>query len=164
MPFSGSVTVQVQGTLSGTNDMGTPEYQLNKKFGNNFKNGTGLNQAADTFPDRRTVAGGANENLDLSGALTNPLGTSITATKLKGVIIQALPTNTGDLIISRPASNGVPFLVAASDGFGLAPGGIFVITNPSSAGIAVVAATADLINISNATGSPQSYDVILITA
>lgn len=163
MPQTGEVTVRVASKLTSSLDLSTPTSVINESFSNIFSNGTGANQASNVWGDERTLLTATNEDLDLaSGGLSNGLGSSLTFTEVKAIIIHALPTNTGNLVVTRPAANGVPFLLAAGDGFTLKPGGLFVITDPSDAGIAVTAGTGDLININNATGASQTYTVIII--
>lgn len=165
MPFSGRVVVQVLAELTGTNDLATVDSDIDQKFANIFTDGTGANQANNIFSDRRALAGGANEDLDLAGVLSSALGSTIISAKLKALIFRALPANTGNLTITRPASNGVPFLLAAGDGLPpLKPGGMVVITDPSVAGITVTAGTGDLINVAASGGGANNYDVIMIVA
>lgn len=163
--FSGRIMVQVLGELLGANDLATVDSDIDQKFANVFTNGTGANQANNIFSDRRALTGGTNEDLDLAGVLSNAFGAVITAVKLKGIIFWALPTNTGNLTITRPAANGVPFLLAAGDGLApLKPGAIAVVTDPSAAGIPVTAGTGDLINIAASGAGANNYVVVLVVA
>lgn len=156
----GEISVKVTSKLSNTFDLDNVVSTLEKTFSLAFGNGTGLDQANNRWSDKRDLLTATNEDLDFAGALSNGLGT-VVFTKIKGIVIYALPTNTGAIDVTRPAANGVPFLTAASDGFSLQPGGIFILTNPSAAGFAVTAGTGDLINIANATGATQSYQIIV---
>lgn len=163
MPQTGEVSVKVQSKLSSSQDLSNAIATLTKTFSTPFTNGTGANQASNVWSDRRSVLTATNEDLDLAGgSLSNALGAALTFTEVKAIIIYALPANTGVLSITRPAANGLPFLLAAGDGFSLSPGSLFVYTNPSDAGIAVTAGTGDLINIANASGATQSYEIIII--
>lgn len=165
MPFSGRVVVQILGELLGSNDLATVDSDIDQKFANVFTNGTGANQANNFFADRRPLTGGTNEDLDLVGVLSSALGAVISTAKLKVIIFRALPANTGNLTITRPAANGVPFLLAAGDGLApLKPGAFAVITDPSAAGITVTAGTGDLINIAASGAGANNYDVVLVLA
>lgn len=162
MAQTGEIVIKASSNLTGNTDLQTVIASLPFEHTMALANGTGLGQANQVWTDERTVNSGANEDLDLSGGLTNALGVALTLTKLKAIVIVGLSTNTGDLTVSRPAANGVPLLAAASDAFGpLAPNGFIAYGNPSAAGITVTAATGDLINIANATGSAQKYRVII---
>jgi hypothetical protein len=67
--------------------------------------------------------------------------------------------------VTRPAANGVPFMLAAGDGVALPPGGTFLWVAPTAAGVAVTAATADLIDIVNSgAGTSVTYDIVIVGA
>ena len=67
--------------------------------------------------------------------------------------------------VTRPASNGVPLFLAASDGLDVKPGGCFLWLAPDATGVAVTAGTGDLINIANSSsGTSVTYDVVIIGA
>lgn len=162
MPQTGEVSIRVTSKVTNSTDLASATANLDKTFSTPLTNGTGLNQANNSWSDRRSLATGANEDLDVSGSLTNALGVTVVFTKIKSITIQALSTNTTNITVTRPAANGVPFLAAAGDGFVLTPGGCFTLTNPSDAGIAVTAATGDLINIANSAGATGSYDIVIV--
>lgn len=162
MAQTGEVTIRVSSKLTAAGDLSSASASLDKTFATPLTNGTGLNQANNSWSDRRTLASGANEDLDLAGTLTNAFGATVVFTKIKSITIQALMANTTNMTVTRPAANGVPFMLAAGDGFVLTPGGCFTLTNPSDAGIAVTAATGDLINIANSAGASGSYDIVIV--
>lgn len=159
---TGEVQVRVVSKLSNGLDLSTVLNTIDRTFGTSFANGTGAYQANNSWGDLRTLLTATNEDIDLAGVLTNAFGAVLTFTELKGIILFAPTTNTGNLTVTRPAANGVPFLSTAGAGFALVPGGLYVYTNPSDAGIAVTAGTGDLININNGSGATQSYYIILI--
>ena len=142
-------------------DFGTPGFPVNYQKGITWATGVGLNQCDMVWSDQRTLTTGANEDIDLAGALTSHLGGTLTFARMKGLIIFAALANTVNLTVSRPASNGVPFLAAASDAFVLKPGGLFVFTDPSAAGVVVTASTGDLINVANGSGT-SVYDIFVL--
>lgn len=127
--------------------------------------GTGANQADRVFSDTRTLAASATEDLDLAGSLTGALGGSVVFARMKALIVRAADGNTNNVNVIRPASNGVPLFLAASDGIPVKPGGSFVWIAPDATGIAVTAATGDLITFTNSgSGTSVTYDVIIIGA
>jgi hypothetical protein len=163
MPQTGEVVVKVSSKLTATQDLSQAQATISKIFAVPLTNGAGINQASNAWSDQRAILTATNEDLDLAGgSLVSALGTALTFTEIKAIIIHALATNTGSITVTRPATNGLPFLLAAGDGFTLAPGGVFAYVNPSDAGIAVTAGTGDLINIANASGATQSYQIIII--
>ena len=156
-----SVQFALASSLTGTQDHGTPTFagMLTKTLA--LANGTAINQADKLFMDQRIVAAGATDSIDLAAALTDALGATFLPAKLKLIVCFAAVANTVNLTIGRPAA-GVPFTSATAT-LTLAPGGGFVLFNPSLAGIAVTATTADLIDIVAAAGSGnQTFDIALV--
>lgn len=159
--FNGEVTTKVRGRLTSPLDIGAAEYPVDWAATQSWTNGTGASQANNVWTDQRTVLSAANEDLDLSGALTNAFGASLVGLKVKEIIIYSLTTSVGTLAVTRPATNGVPIFKAAGDGIDLAPGGLFHFRNPSAAGITITPSTGDLINLA-ATGGDVTYRVLII--
>lgn len=120
------------------------------------------NKANILFSDTRTIAASSNENVDLSGALSDAFGASIVAAEIVAIFISAAAANVNSVQVTRPASNGFvgPFL-AASDGVAIKPGEwqAFV----SQSGWGVTASTGDLLNIANSgAGSSVTYDIVIV--
>ncbi len=165
---TGEVSISVKSKLANSFDLDNVVSALDKTFSIAFANGSGANQANNRWADERTLLTATNENLDFAGgSLTNSLGGALTFTEIKLILFYAPTTNTGNLTVSSPASTGVPFIVATggttpTPKFTLTPGGFFAIGDPSDAGIVVTAATGDIINIDNATGASQKYQIIVI--
>lgn len=128
----------------------------------NLSDGTGADQAKAVFTDTRTLTGSATEDLDLAGVLTDAFGSTITAVKLKAIMITAAAANTNSVQVTRPASNGVPLFMAAGDGVSLSPGAGFCAVFPNAAGIAVTASTGDLITVTNSAGSTSVIYTVAI--
>jgi hypothetical protein len=159
--FTAEVTTRVRGRLTSALDLGSPEYNINFTASQSWTNGTGAQQANNAYTDVRTIIGGANEDLDLSGVLSNAFGTSLLATRVKEIIIYSLTTSVGTLAVTRPATNGVPIFKAAGDGIDLVAGGLFHYRNPLATSIAVTPSTGDLINFA-ATGGNVTYQIVII--
>lgn len=164
MTLSSKVSVRVQGRLTSAQDLAVASVPLDLSMLVSLVDGTAPGQANRLFADTRTLAGSATEDLDLAGALTDALGGPFTLAKLKAVVVRAWPANTNNVVVSRPAANGVPLFAAASDAIAVQPGGMFVWAAPG-AGVVVTAGTGDLLTLTNsAGGTPVSYDVVLIGA
>lgn len=158
------VSVQVDATLVADATIGSVQQNIGYRVANAMLDGAGLNQANQVYSGRRTLAASANESLDLSGGLTNAFGTTLTFTKVKALVIVAATGNTNDVIVGGAASNGfISWVGAADDTVKVKPGGMFVISAPTAAGLPVTAATADLLKVANsAGGSSVTYDIIVI--
>lgn len=162
MAITGQVGINVDllDTRSGDVETGSLKSILRQAW--TVLAGTGLNQADVLFSDKRTLGSGANEDLDVAGALTSLFGTAVFV-KVKAVVVVALSTNTTNITVSRGATNGLPLFSAVSSGLAaLKPGGGFIFWDPSAAGVAVTAGTADLINIANSAGASGDYIVMIL--
>lgn len=158
-----NVSLSIDATLSGTGDLGDPKQRILIEKALSLAAGTAATDEANIlFSDSRTLAASATENLDLAGALTSAFGATITAAEIVLLYFFAHASNTNDVQVTRPASNGLvgPFM-AAGDGVAIKPGewAVFV----SQAGWPVTAATGDLLTVTNSAGSTGvDYDVVII--
>lgn len=157
--------INVVSTLTGTLLEGaTPSYPLNLTWAAPLTTGTGANNADKIYTAQITLGPSAGQDIDLAGVLFDPFGVALTMVKLKGVGLKAATANVNNVNVSRPASNGVPWFLAASDAFALGPGGIFLFVNPAAAGIATVTpATGDLLRVDNSgAGTSVIFDIVVI--
>lgn len=165
MALSSKLQVNLTATLTNPLDLTTPNDLLDYVKRITMTTGTAADQADMMWHDQRTLTASATEDLDLAGSLTNAFGTTQTFVELKGIIVYAATGNTNNVNIQRASSNGVPLFLAASDGLGVRPGGIFVWFNPGNGGVTVTAGTGDLLTMTNSAGSTSvTYDIILIGA
>lgn len=165
MALSTDLNVRLAGTLTSALDLSTPTDALVKALHLVLTSGTGANQADMMWHDTRTLAASATEDLDLAGSLTGPLGGTLTFARIKMVLVTAASANTNNVNVTRPAANGVPLFLAASDGIAVRPGGGFLWAATDSTGVAVTAGTADLLTFTNSAGSTSvTYDVVFIGA
>lgn len=164
-------TLSISGTLplGGFWKDGTTGAVLRKKFGTlsvpslavSLSYGTGSGQANWAYYASRSVAGTTADNLDLSGSLTDGLGNTISATKLKvAVVAISSPDGTKALRVGpRAVSNAGLF------GFGDASDyqtvTHFWLLYEPVAGYTVTAGTGDLFCVYNPTGSSITYSVLL---
>jgi hypothetical protein len=165
MALTTELTLKLVATLTGTADLLTPAAPLELTQRHRLATGTGANQADMMWTDRRTLAASATEDLDLAASLTGHVGGTLTFARIKALVVLAASANTNNVNVTRPASNGVPLFLAASDGVPVLPGGSFVWVAPNATGIAVTAATGDLLTFTNSAGSTSvTYDVVIIGA
>lgn len=158
-----NVSLSIDALFSGTGDLGDPKQRILIEKALSLEAGTAATDEANLlFSDTRTLAASATENLDLAGSLSSAFGATITAAEVVLLFFAAHDTNTNDVLVTRPASNGLvgPFM-AAGDGVSIKPGewALFV----SQAGWPVTAATGDLLTVTNsAGGTGVDYDVLII--
>ena len=162
MPLTANINLYATGKQTAALDLGTSSTPFSIAVEHALTDGTTSGKADRIFADTRTLTASSTENLDLAGTLTDFYGATLTFVTIKAVIIKAAPGNTNDVQVTRPASNGVPFLMAAGNGIALKPGAVFA-WFMSGAGVTVTAATGDLITITNsAGGTGVTYDVLII--
>lgn len=123
-------------------------------------NGTDSGQASKTFSDRRTIAGGATDSLDLTAVLLDAFGNAISFTAIKAIVIRAAAGNGDTLTVGGNENAFASFLGSTADAVVIDAGGLFVMT--SSAGYAVAANTGDVLDIKNDDVAAAEYEIILI--
>lgn len=164
MSLSATVKASISARDTRTLDLGSGVSDVAVALSTAFTDGAGAGQCDVLFSDQRTIAASSNEDLDLSGSLEHD-GQAAVFARIKAIIIKAASGNTNNVRLTRPASNGVPLFLAASDGIDIQPGGVFAWMAPSAAGVAVTAGTGDLINIANSSsGSGVTYDILILGA
>lgn len=165
MPLTSTVKLAVGAKLTSALDLGTATAPALKEFALTLANGTGANQADLVWSDRRTLAASATEDLDLAGTLAGPLGGTLTFARVKALLVTAASGNTNNVRVTRPAANGLPLFLAASDGLDVRPGGAFLWVAPDATGVAVTAGTGDLLTVTNSAGTTGvTYDVVVLGA
>jgi len=162
MPLSTNISFQATGKQTAALDLGTGSVPFSLSQEMALTDGTTAGKADRVFADTRQLTASATENLDLAGALSDFYGATLTFVTVKAIIVRAAATNTNDVQVTRPAANGVPFLMAASDGIALKPGAVFA-WFMSGVGVTVTPGTGDLITVTNSAGGTSvSYDVLII--
>lgn len=133
-------------------------------------NGTTALQVDEIYTSQRSLAAGANETLDLAGAITGQISGTVDFSKIKAVFLE-LPATKADgsnqssrVDFGGAASNPwLGFLTDASDKLKLLKGGSITIAVPTVSGMAVAAGTADKLFIENKDGSNAAlYNIVLL--
>ena len=166
MAVTANISASVSGSQTSALDLGTITFPFSSTASTAFTtSGTGAGQVDTVFTDTRTLSASATEDLDLAGSLTGALGATLTFARIKAIYVKASASNTNNVQVTRPASNGVPWLMAAGDGIALRPGA-FMIWGSGSAdatGVAVTAGTGDLITFTNSAGTTSvDYTVVIL--
>ena len=164
MAASGSISLKIAASETKTNDFGTPAWAGTLSHVINLTNGTGANQFDLVFVDERTLASNTAEDIDLAGALTSPLSTAIAAAEAVMIVVINAPktgaANTTALTIGGDANGFEGSWIVADGAITVGPGGVFLIASPNATGLGtVVADTGDLLQISNAAGASNTYQI-----
>lgn len=163
--LTGTLKVIFDFTNLATSDLSTLKDTLLHEIRLALTSGTSANQIDKIWHDRRTLAGGANETLDLIGSLTDAFGVTASFAKVKAILIYNRTTTTGVfLLVGGAASNAWAggMLVDASDKAKVGPGGFLAWASPVD-GYAAAAGSTDNLKIENGHGSTAAeYDIIII--
>lgn len=165
MAVTANISASVSGTQSSALDLGTISFPFATTGSTAFSSGTGAGQVDRVFTDTRTLTASGTEDLDLAGSLTDAFGATITFARIKAIYVSALSTNTNNVQVTRPASNGVPWLMAAGDGIALRPGAFCIWGSgvADATGVAVAAGTGDLVTFTNSAGTTGvTYTVVIV--
>jgi hypothetical protein len=163
MGLEATITASISGAHTAALDLGEARLPLSIAAQIQLVTGTGAGQSDQVFTDRRTLSASAAESLDLAGSLTNAFGATITFARIKAVYVKAAAANTNDVQVTRPAANGVPLFLAASDGLAVRPGGCFLWACSDGTAVPVTAGTGDLLTFTNSAGGTSvDYEVVIV--
>ena len=162
MTISLEVLARIRGTVSATSDAGTPSCPISASNTNTLTDGTGASQGNAYYEDAFSIASAGTANYDLAGSLADPLNVTKVFTAVKAIMVIADSTNTTNLTIGNGTN---PLVGPFDDGTAtvtLKPGGTFLITDPSAAGMAVAAGTGDVLKIVNGSGATATGRICVI--
>tara|TARA_Y100000310_G_scaffold345430_1_gene464863 strand:- start:1236 stop:1745 length:510 start_codon:yes stop_codon:yes gene_type:complete len=165
MTLATTLTLQIQAYLSKSLDLSlSPNAPLDHKFEDTLADGTGADQADLLFTDTRTISASSNDDLDLAGGLTDPLGDTLTFVRIKAMFISAAAGNTNNVLVGGAGANDfINWVGNSSDIIVVMPGGGFFLFAPDATAYAVTAGTGDILRVANsAGGSTVDYDIVLI--
>jgi hypothetical protein len=157
-----TVSARIFAKQTGTADIGTPQILVDLTKSMDFAPGTSsIGQSDILLQKTYTVAASGNTNIDVMGAIQDALGATINAAEIVAAYFEADTANVNDVIVTRPATNGVPLFNNASAGINLGANDFSLRTYRN--GVTVVAGTGDLINIANGgAGTSVTVKVVLI--
>lgn len=167
MALETKVRASVRAKLTGTNDFGGPNYTPELMAVIDLASGTGADQSDLIFADERTVASGANDDLDLAGVLASSLGATLTFVNITAILLVNKPrsgTNTTNLTIGGGTNPFVGFLGGTTPTIGpIRPGGVVLLSCGAATGIgAVTAGTGDILRIANSAGASATYQIVIV--
>lgn len=168
MSLTASMLLQLDAIQRGASDFGGDKFTPRMNALIQLTDGTLGNQADILWMDERTIASASNDDLDLSGALSDAFGETVAAAELVAVFVINAPrsgaANTTDLTIGGGSNPVTGFLGGTTPTVGpIKPRGVFLIASPDAAGVgAVTASTADILRIANSSGASATYQIAII--
>ena len=122
---------------------------------------TSVGKATHVYHKRYSLTSSPT-TVDLSPvAETDGIGQTITATKIKALLVVNRTTTAGATITVGGNANSPAIFSAANDMLIIRPGGFALLYAPDSAGYAVTGSTGDIINLT--ASSTADADLIVIT-
>lgn len=164
MSVTGRLLADLAVNLTSSLDLASNSSPLHYVKQLDLANGSGANQINKVFHDQRTLSASGTEDLDLAGVLTDPLGATLTFTKIRLILIYAAAANTNLVVVGGAGSNGfITWVGDATDKVKIRPGGLLLLTAPDATGYAVTATTGDLLTVANSSsGTGVTYDIVLL--
>lgn len=151
-----SASLAFNAVLTGTHALtpGSAGVSISKSL--QFLPGTAtLDQTDSMFADQRTLAASASENLDLTGTLLSPLGSTVTQAEVVALYFEVI---SGSIIVGNAASNPFVGPLGATGTYTLAAGEFVLMS--SRAGYVVTPSTGDLLKITAGSGGAV-YDIVI---
>lgn len=168
MALSTNILARLKATQTGANDFGNDKFTPTMEAVLQTTDGTTANKADILFIDERSVATGANDDIDLAGALSDAFGATITAAEVVAIFVinkaKDGTANTTDLTIGNAAAPFVGFLGGTTPTIGpIKPGGFVMLGAGDAAGLGTVTATtADELRIANSAGATATYQIAIV--
>lgn len=163
MALTATIAGSITARQTSVADLGTATFPATISKSISLTSGTAAGQADILWTDTRTLGASATENLDLAGVLTDAFGATLTAAKVKAVMISADAANTNNVVVGGHASAAfVGWFGDATDTIVLKPGYFFLLGG-SGTGYTVTATTGDLIKVLNSAGTTGvTYSITVI--
>jgi hypothetical protein len=157
MPLTTHIALTLKVTLTGQpTDLVNVTAPINISQTLNSLGGSGSNQANNMFADTRTLAPSAEEDLHLTGNLTNGLGQIINLTHVHAIYVKAHTGNTNNVLVGDWETNPT-----MTDHVPVQPGGTLLLLAPEGTGYDIT--SNDSLHITNSgSGTPVTYDLVVI--
>lgn len=168
MSLTTDLLVSLSARQTGANDFAAARFTPTMATRLKTVDGTSANQADILFLDERTVASGANDDIDLDGVLADAFGTTVEIAEVVALFIINGPrsgaANTTALTVGGGSNPFVGFLGGTTPTVGpIRPGGFFMIGAGDAAGIgSVTGGSADVLRVANGSGAAATYQIGIV--
>jgi hypothetical protein len=163
---TGAISLSASMSETGTNAFsGGPNWGGQIDFSASLRDGTTAGRFDLAYMAERTVNASTNDDIDLAGVLTTPLGESVASAEIVGIIIVNKPkdpsaaANLSSLTIGAGSN---PVAAFTNAGRTITPGGFFAEFSPAATGLAAIAAgTGDILRVANGSGGQAKYQIAI---
>lgn len=160
MSLDSNIRIDVRSRVQEQRGIFTFDQTISKKFDLALTDGTATGKANRVYSAEVTLASGATQDVDLSGALEDILGEALAFVNVRLIAMQAHATNTTNVTIGNDAAAFVGPFGAGTHTLVLKPGDIFVVGGRT--GYVVTATTADILQFTNAAGAQAKVDLVIL--
>jgi len=177
MDLVSQVNASITGTSTKPGDLGiTPTTSVAESISMTLADGVGASQSDLIVTLQNTIIASGDDDIDLSGSLSDYYGDSVVLAKIKAIFIKNTSdtqssvtaaqiqvgggtggdgTNAFDTWVTSTAADGSEAVIIDAGGF-------IMVGNSTAAGYAVTAGTADILHINNNTAEQARYDLVII--
>lgn len=167
MPLATTMQLSISPVLTGSASefSGTPRFAPSVNESLSWETGTGANQADLMWADAaRSINAASNDDLDLTGGLTDALGNTVTMLRIKQIYIKNNETTAGRVLrVGAAGTNPISTLFGATADYIIIPptGWLWLATGDATAW-ALTGGSADVLRVANPGASAVTYDIIVI--
>lgn len=165
MSLSTTINVALDADLRRIRDLTTTQAIITGAFQKTLVDGTGINQANIVIAKKYVIIASGTQVIDMgSGGLTDDLGSAVTFTAIKAIMIKPAAANSAAVQVEPNVSEGfADWVKAAGDGVKIPAGGLFLFAAPEGAGLGVTDNTDDKLLLTNLSGAASAtVDVVLL--
>lgn len=165
MSVTGQISVAVDLKDQRASDSESASITIARAIAQALVDGAGAGAVNAIWQDTLPLTDGGTVSPDLAPTAASGVSGAVTFARIKVVVVYAPTTNTTNITLSKHASNCPLIATTAAALAPLKPGGFFVFCDPSAAGIAVTATSADILfTATNSAGAAATLVVIVAGA
>lgn len=164
--LSSEIKVSCSWILKEALDLSTVVDSARLDYSRALGDGGGADQASIVWHDQRTINGGANDDLDLAGGLSNTIfGTAVAATftRIKAIVVVNTSVVAGDKLRVGGGPNPftVPFAGSSSAQVEVGPDSALLLSSKKD-GWNVTAGTGDILRVNNPGTLAIVYRIVIL--
>lgn len=163
MAQTSTLSIKCVTALTRTVDFGTSKLPITIGADTTVASGTSAGACDTVYAlEAEVIAASGTLDIDLSAALTDPLGGAAVFAKVDAIILKASLSNTNNIHIGGDSAGIGTLFGNVADYIVVKPGGMIAIWGGGS-GYAITATTGDILQIANgSSGSGVTFDLLVL--
>lgn len=160
---SGRLSAKIEGKMTKAAPDGTTvETIVREEFERILRPGSDTDEAQRLYTATHTIAASGTLDLDFAAGMNDPFGVAQTFTRIKAILVKAAATNTNNVNVGGTVTNQMSLFADNSDIVPVRPGGALFL-DLGDAGVAITAATGDLLRVANSgSGSAVTFEIVVV--